>query len=443
MTDNMCVGKKCEEKRRMIIRKIQYAILWKIHFGLGRRYKINMDKTPRYNRIAKILESNMKIEPQDVTNVNLNLEEKELIINMCEVANAHIYENKISSILISRVKELIESNNIGFELLEIIEDLAICSGLYQFAYEVRELAEEKLVEKYSKRKKISSYDVVPVFWTYINRNDYNSALRVQERCSIFYRMFFKKELDFLMKLINNESCGELVKKQREEDLTFEKIVKEKKILVVGPTNGKEDVKKYLDKSDVIISMTYRNNLMIDKKNHKHISYYNIMNVNLLGEDVLEKYVKDLDMAVFKAIRFPVQEKLISQKKARMSLGGATTFRNKKEGIYFNFLYFYKSEGNLLQKILLDIILFEPKEITVTNVNLFLAKKRYNDKYLISGVKRDLNSDRIAFVQHNLINMYLMTKLLYDRNVIKVDAELKEVLELGVKRYMQAIEEIGL
>lgn len=92
-----------------------------------------------------------------------------------------------------------------------------------------------------------------------------------------------------------------------------------------------------------------------------------------------------------------------------------------------------TENNALQRILLNLLMYEFKEIKVFNANLFINS---------STIKayRNYNNYLKVFYQHDPVSNFIFTKKLYENKVIEVDAALADVLSLSVDEYVDKLDE---
>ena len=421
----------------MKITQIKKNLLWRIFLGLGRSGFLSSKTYRMISSIKENLKCNKRIIPSDIVDTKIwrNKEENRLLAQVCELGNRSIYHEGITDEMVNEIRKIMESDKIRNDILNVLESYAIICGLYQLAFELRKKSEDNLIKKYEVTKIVKTKNVIPLFWAYISSKEIEKAKNMLHRSSKAFKLLFGKELSYLITLLEGRNGNNIVEKNTINDQMFANLLNDKTVLILGPMGDNGYTKHYMDKCDVVISMTYRKNLVEEIGEKKHISYYNGQSVQLLGEKKLKYYMLDLDIAVFKEIQHLYQEEMVQERCARVAYGGSDGLCNRKDKVFFSFLYATVCESNLLQRILLDILLFKPKKIYVANANLYWGKKRYNDKYVITEEIHGLIDDKASFATHNMINMYQITKFLYDSGVIEVDAELKKILDMGLKQYM--------
>lgn len=367
--------------------------------------------------------------------------EKMLLECVCRLSNEYVYRNEIHEETYRDIINILSdsAHNLKEVNLLYLEIFLLCSGLYELAYKVRETNCKIKISRYERKKRVAYHDVMPLFWAYIEAGRTQEAASVFNRAGRWIHGYLGKEIEFLTSVMKGRIKENLVLHSSEEDRFFEKLIRGKKILILGPAENGTDIERCVAEHDVVISMIYRGNLDVDLKGKTHISYYS--NLACRRMENKNEFIKDLDAAVFKGGGYAFQKEEPSLVRFRESYGFKQKHLDASDEIKVSLVYFNRSTPNLLQVILMDILMFQPEKITVVNTNLFLAKKRYNSKYKVEGTTQDTASFRRSFALHNMINMYQLTKFLYDNKIMEVDEGCKEVLELGTGEYVRRMQEL--
>ena len=96
-----------------------------------------------------------------------------------------------------------------------------------------------------------------------------------------------------------------------------------------------------------------------------------------------------------------------------------------------------TELNLLQKVLLDLILFNPKEIKLYNFNIKLTKKTQIGYGINNTIKKQMKS-KITF-NHNQIVMFDFINFFYKKRIALLDDNLKSIISNGKDDYLKKLE----
>ena len=122
---------------------------------------------------------------------------------------------------------------------------------------------------------------------------------------------------------------------------------------------------------------------------------------------------------------------------------STIFKKKKNLNYrfanncSAFLFNCFTELNLLQKVLLDLFLFDPKKIKIYNFDIRLSK---NTKigYGIYNTRKKQKKIKMSFL-HNQIVMYDFLNYFFYKNKITLDKRLAKIIRLGKINYLSKLE----
>ena len=96
-----------------------------------------------------------------------------------------------------------------------------------------------------------------------------------------------------------------------------------------------------------------------------------------------------------------------------------------------------TELNFLQKVLLDLILFNPRQIKLHNFNMYLTKRTRIGYGVNNTLKKQMNSN-ITF-NHNQIVQFDFINFLYKKDFFSLDKNLKKIITNGKYSYMHKLE----
>lgn len=220
---------------------------------------------------------------------------------------------------------------------------------------------------------------------------------------------------------------------------FKSMIQGKNAVMLGPAPDDEiDIEKICRQNDVIILFNYKRNENIDKyKNYnpnlKVISYYSQDGFEEFSDCIMD-YISDLDGCTIRENYSETALNIAASKKARYMSS------------YYEILYYGTLQ--LMQIAMLDLLQFNPKNLSVFGCNLFLGKSLYVKGYsniLDSG--REHESDQMkklleCFAFHNMALQFWVVKTLYVNGLIIPSRILKNILDKNtVESYLKNMEKI--
>lgn len=275
---------------------------------------------------------------------------------------------------------------------------------------------ENLIYYFEKNDKSIILDIIKNFEQ--KNRSYNSKIY---NPSIACNFFFDKDVKLKLNLKKN-------------DQLFENLIKDKSIAVVGPSKNELQLGNEIDNFDLIVRMKMISNTSL--KNYKvtgkktDIIYYNSSSIDNLNKNKLE-----------------ILHDTILQNKIKFCC-----FKNTKPIFYkinkfidcrkFFIFPWKKHPFNFLQNIILDLILFKPRKIKVFNSDFYLGDydENYDNLDLYKSHYKDLINLRRSFATHDLLMNYRITRNLYKNKVIDLDYNLKNILDLNEKNFLEKIKE---
>ena len=196
-----------------------------------------------------------------------------------------------------------------------------------------------------------------------------------------------------------------------------KFFKNKKILVLGPL---ADYNLNIKDFDTIILIKSYPKKIINKYANKNIVVY-FNSFNIRNGNFLKFYNENFDdISLFKT------KDKVNYKK--------TSIMNKNP--------FLPSGGPMmLQNILFDILIFNPKNIFISGFNFYSSKKIYNDIYQTSNWFTDIVHLRRCFALHDLIANFLFIKNLYKGKLFDCDELTKKAIQQSVNQYIVSLKNL--
>ncbi len=209
------------------------------------------------------------------------------------------------------------------------------------------------------------------------------------------------------------------------DINYQKYIKDNEIKIIGPIEDRVYIKKKELKKSLIIR--FKNNNFLKKKDPQPNIIY--LNGTATREAIKKKnyLIKrtNLIWIVF------IQKNFYKQFSKKNDLN--YRFANNCSAFLFNCF----TELNLLQKVLLDLFLFDPKKIKIYNFDIRLSK---NTKigYGIYNTRKKQKKIKMSFL-HNQIVMYDFLNYFFYKNKITLDKRLAKIIRLGKINYLSKLE----
>ena len=213
---------------------------------------------------------------------------------------------------------------------------------------------------------------------------------------------------------------------------FHEEIKGKNILIPGPVylNASENISKEQYDIQIFPNLYVTNNFIKNWQPRKiNISYFNHYRVRERTSEVIDA-CKFLDWAVTRSEK--------GRKKVRASLteGCDTNVRSLGEKPIFDFVDLMG-----LQRILLDIMAFEPNKIMITNFtfhvdNLSDYDAGYKAPDIVASKTRILDTLRA----HDAIGNFAFVKALHQKGILSCDSEMERILKLSLIEYAANLDE---
>lgn len=321
------------------------------------------------------------------------------------------------------------------EFIHLVERIFNLRGNFNSAYEMRMLANERLIRKYDNVKKVPDRYFMEMFWAL----NCESCIEKQKvLCSNMIRIFHRE--DYIPTAVMNYlyMTGRIHKHRIEliqsNNLEFYKMIVNKKIAIVGPASGHIALEELRKEFDIIVTMNYKG----DWSSSPDIVYYpqDVVNQIMMenngvchAERLFESYFSVFDSAQLSND----QLKLVKAGRARKEWrNGMNLFAN--------------GYASMIPFIVFDIMCFEPKNIKVFNTNFYLSKQKYQMKYL--GAVADQNNKMegskfyVGASGHNFYEQFQLTKDLFNHNCVEFDEMGLEAIEVELEDYCNVLMSVG-
>jgi hypothetical protein len=259
------------------------------------------------------------------------------------------------------------------------------------------------------------------------RSDNRLMHKVLYKCR-YKRFIIYKSLILRQSLSFSEISSSF--KLNNRDRVFFGHIENKRILLVGPASTYVIDREVIMNIDIIILLNHRgfnktyNYLEKYAKEIPIVSYYSGDRIRMLSNEDIDDINQQVGFSVWSARRlqsfFPNIDPYLSKK--------ARVFRNHDQLISF-------ARWNFTIYVLIDLLLFKPKSISLTGINLFLET---TDKLYSNYYNANKFDNITAIYRHNQYEQFCMFKELYLNNAINPDKTLKNILELTPLEFTQRL-----
>lgn len=234
---------------------------------------------------------------------------------------------------------------------------------------------------------------------------------------------------YRMSLENDQSLTYEVKKSEPQKEKYYQYINEHDVWIIGPSPEKIDEKLVAKEDVAIIRFNYKGENWAKGVNislHTDISYCR----KAFCENYLYKNVDESEYINTEYILLPLD----SKKAVDAVLADKTIEYEPTNGRIT-----FEGAHNFLPTVIMDVCKYGKKEIKVTGVNLFLGKM-HADGYDYVNRTSDYDSIRGNSILCTPTANFSTLKLFYKWGVIKPIGELKQVLNMELKEYVEAMEQ---
>jgi hypothetical protein len=200
------------------------------------------------------------------------------------------------------------------------------------------------------------------------------------------------------------------------------LIKDKKIAILGPLKLSTMDRDEISQFDIVV---LANNFSAAEE------LLNIDKVYYLSKVVFEENIDFLNNLKDCSIKY-----IVTKINDSINLyEGAVPLRLRKETRNLT----WNGAFNFIQNIILDLLLYRPKEIKVFGSDLYFTLD-YDKSYKreVHQVEKYLTH---SFTNHDVITQFLFTKKLFDNGYILADARLEKILRMQLRDYLSGMEKI--
>lgn len=248
----------------------------------------------------------------------------------------------------------------------------------------------------------------------------------KKKISVFDGFLMKNFLDFL------KICYRENSKQTEISKSpMLSLVQNKKVIVIGPApDDRAHTLEKLNEYDVSVSANYVSGI----SSKSNISYYSGF-VKKAGSENVIKSIKDLDLAC-------IQSQYLNLLK--------TNFKQNLKIRCFKadsilLMLMFKSEPNLIQNIVFDLLKFKPKKIYLCGINFYTSKETYRNKSYTNfhsiEKKRKPILETIRKVHDPFAN-FIFLKNFWTNGLIEVSENVEKIISLSEFEYAERLNDLS-
>ena len=243
---------------------------------------------------------------------------------------------------------------------------------------------------------------------------------------IFYLLLNVDERNYVNSILNLNINSDSKKiKLNSLDQSFQNYLTNKSINIIGPLEKKVFLQKKNLKNSIIIR--FKNNNYLRKKDlQPNVVYLN-------GTASKQAYEKKNFLVIKKNLNWVIYIQKTFYKKYRKDNSLNYRFANNNAAFLFNCF----TELNLLQKVLLDLSIFNLEKVKLFNFDINLSKF-HQVGYSIHNTKQKQKKIKMSFV-HNQIVMFDFINYFYKRKKIKLDNRLNTIINMGKEKYLSRLE----
>ncbi|MGB5239829.1 MAG: hypothetical protein WBN80_04195 [Prochlorococcaceae cyanobacterium] len=217
---------------------------------------------------------------------------------------------------------------------------------------------------------------------------------------------------------------------------FNSLIKGRRVAIVGPVPSKDEIGSEIDSYDIVVRFS-ASSIHIDESHiygtKTDLVYYSSHSrSNIIPTKNLITLSRDVKYLCFTMGKYVPEGILEVISNARVT----ESFDH----------FFYRGNPNLLQRCLLDILFCQPCVLKIYNCNLFASPSLYKPSYASSDVlnraaRNNLRRGMLSltYINHDPINSFMFTKMLYMMKLIVPDSNLQDILAWTCEEYMTRLE----
>lgn len=349
-----------------------------------------LNKIPLYNNSRKVF-NKIEIYRKKFSKNLVNKKKIDLLIEE-EIKEENF--SKFDSFDLLLMYQILVSLNLLFSALTVRERAVNVSlkyngySPYRLNYRIKSHIEK--MEWESLKKLINKF----TFNRYIDKNLFNNAKKV-------------------LSIFNVENTFAIVAKNTIHDDDYYKFLRNKTVAIVGPSPSTKCLGKEIDSYDVVIRPSFFGNHFLESEEivgkKTNVSYYNYRKSSYFLEKK-DQIMKKLDFACLKR-----------------PLRNYENTRIRTPQLNSTFLF---GDPNMIQIILYDVMLSNPKKVKLYLTNFYTSKQKYGYSYYEMTNNNKFKMDSISMAMHDMISQFKFVQNLYSFKLIDADDMTKTVLKLS-------------
>lgn len=398
-----------------------------------------------FNTVNRSHEREMSEELYKIVNEQLKMKDTDyercIVENLTKYFGLYEYMRILAVFIIKRYKEelisemeyenylvgirAIDTQVLSTEKWKLLSFISSAFSLFQIGYAFRKKAIESVFIIIG-IKKTTDYLFNEAFNASMDINKYEKVRMLLKLCS---NNRIKKHLLYFNMMTVNKVNSRKIRRFSREDTEFANYIRGKNVAIIGPALSEVNHGDEIDTFDVVIRLNYRGSdklpdkIKVGKKTN--VSYYNNLTIRNLNVNEKEIIYNDLNYWV-------VPQKSVAHE-------NDFDIINRKGRERHILLFYFMGYPNLIQHILLDILIFDPKRIKIFDVNFFMANMQHQDNYVI----KKLSKQEFVYSSavHDLISQINFIRQLWQNRQCEVDETCENILRLSNEEYLKNMEEI--
>ena len=415
-------------------------------------YKLYQHIINKYNKRLSIEKRNILLN-SNISNIILelknnnvkNLQKLKKIFNEFDKQNKINVKNKFIYEIITGIKLFNQNlSNVDDKLANqiinstqkyscsdwlILYQLLLTTTMFKSALSIRDKAKIEALKNIDLLYKLTTRQLKESLSFALECDLIDKALQVTNDLkirNIYYKKYEPFDLNNVIEFIENRYSFYHIGKSLNTnvDNNFRKIIKNKKIALVGPAVSEANNQDEINEYDLIVSLNFSVNKH-EKEMLPDIIYYNGEKIEMILKNELDTIPADIKFAVVKnKNHVPILDNMgINVKPLHM------------------FKYLSYGTFNAIPNAVFDLLLYEPQELKIFNVSLLLPDDKgnaYNIKYSTSNKKSGNQKIINSFPVHDPILQFKWLKLLYRHKKFYCDNVLAEILNYSEEEYISKL-----
>ncbi len=319
----------------------------------------------------------------------------------------------------------------------------ITTGWFSLAYEVKDIAASVLLHQFGDTRPRRLKDRFDIAKAYVQLGDSDSAYEYLEDLIAQPNMDRSSNLA-VQKLVADIDAfyGDVTNLQRlalsgerinlpEAESEFRKLISGRTVAIVGPLPNGLCCGKEIDSYDVVV----RPNFLggdddVERSSHlgsrTDISYFNGVASRMLASDMEEALMAQrLRMVVMRPFTFRQDKRWIARQ-------GDLRYNPNESNAYLR----ARSFG--VQRIIHDVLRYQPREVKVFNIDLFVSSLAYKTGYRASELLTDLDPFYLGS-GHDYRSDFMFTKRMRETSLVAFDPVVTDLLERTPQEYLSLLE----